>query len=45
VTYYVDFADLGQTFEIVITTKFRGDVELGFLHIERRKPVSNATRL
>src|SRR6185503_9558088 len=45
VTDDINFADFGHAFKIVVTTKLGGDSEIGFLDVERGKPVSNATRL
>ena len=45
VTNHVDFADFGHAFEIVVTTKFCGNVERDFVHIERGQTVSDAPRL
>src|SRR5215213_2236817 len=45
VTYHVDFAHFGHAFEIVITKKFVWDVQLGFIDIESRQAVSDATLL
>ncbi len=45
VTDHVNLADLGHTFEIVVTTEFRGELECDFIDIEGRQTISNAPGL